>query len=331
MSMEYVSLGRSGLKVSRLCLGTMTVGNPAWRAYVLPEDEKPADHPPRLLLGIKLLRHGRHVLARSERGGARAGAARFRVARRRGDRDEGVLPMGEGPNRRGLSRKHVCASVEGRWRGLARTTSTCTRFTAGIRQTPVEETLRALDDLVRSGKVRYVGASSMAAWRFARALGLAELRNWTRFVSMQNHYNLVYREEEREMLPLCARRAWRSSRGVPSRGPARRQPPPHERRSHDARAERRVRPGALLRPVGLRDRRPGLGGGDQPGKPARAGRARLAATTAGCHVADRRRHAARSTRSAGRCAGCRPDRAECAYLEEPYVPHPVLVTELRSG
>jgi aryl-alcohol dehydrogenase (NADP+) len=203
MAMEYVSLGRSGLKVSRLCLGTMTFGNPAWRAYVLPEDEsRPIIHRA-LLLGINFFDTAdMYSLGASEE-------VLGRALRDFASRDDVVIatkvyyPMGEGPNRRGLSRKHVCASVEGSLRRLGTDHIDLYQVHRWDPQTPVEETLRALDDLVRSGKVRYLGASSMAAWQFARALGLAELRNWTRFVSMQNHYNLVYREEEREMLPLC--------------------------------------------------------------------------------------------------------------------------------
>jgi len=201
--MEYVNLGRSGLKVSRLCLGTMTFGDPRWRAYVLPEEASRPIIERALLLGINFFDTAdMYSLGASEE-------VLGRAIRDFGSRDDVVLatkvyyPMGQGPNSRGLSRKHVCAALEASLRRLGTDYIDLYQVHRWDAQTPVEETLRALDDLVRAGKVRYLGASSMAAWQFARALYLADLRNWTRFVSMQNHYNLVYREEEREMMPLC--------------------------------------------------------------------------------------------------------------------------------
>jgi aryl-alcohol dehydrogenase (NADP+) len=202
-AMEHVTLGRSGLRVSRLCLGTMTFGNPAWRGYVLPEDEsRPIIHRA-LLRGFNFFDTAdMYSLGASEE-------VLGRALRDFASRDDVVIatkayyPMGEGPNRRGLSRKHLCAAVEASLKRLGTDYIDLYQVHRWDPQTPIEETLRALDDLVRAGKVRYIGASSMAAWQFSRALCLADLRNWTRFVSMQNHYNLVYREEEREMLPLC--------------------------------------------------------------------------------------------------------------------------------
>jgi aryl-alcohol dehydrogenase (NADP+) len=201
--MEHVNLGRSGLKVSRLCLGTMTFGNPGWRRYVLPEEESRAIIHRALLLGINFFDTAdMYSLGASEE-------VLGRALRDFASRDDVVIatkvyyPMGEGPNRRGLSRKHVCAAVEASLRRLGTDYLDLYQVHRWDAHTPIEETLCALDDLVRAGKVRYVGASSMAAWQFARALYLADSRGWHRFVSMQNHYNLVYREEERGMMPLC--------------------------------------------------------------------------------------------------------------------------------
>ena len=112
-------------------------------------------------------------------------------------------PMSDDPNDRGLSRKHIMTSIDASLRRLGTDYVDLYQIHRWDTQTPIEETLCALHDVVRAGKARYIGASSMAAWQFAQALYLADLHGWTRFVSMQNHYNLVYREEEREMLPLC--------------------------------------------------------------------------------------------------------------------------------
>jgi aryl-alcohol dehydrogenase-like predicted oxidoreductase len=202
-AMDYVGLGRTGLRVSRLCLGTMTFGNPGWRNWVLPEDEsRPLIH--------RALAHGinffdtanMYSLGMSEE-------ILGRAVRDFIGRDEVIIatkvyyPMGDGPNDRGLSRKHVLAAVDASLRRLGTDYIDLYQIHRWDASTPIEETLAALHDLVQSGKVRYIGASSMYAWQFARSLYLADLRGWTRFVSMQNHYNLVYREEEREMLPLC--------------------------------------------------------------------------------------------------------------------------------
>jgi len=201
--MEYVNLGRSGLKVSRICLGTMTFGDPAWRDWALAEDEsRPFIHRA-LALGVNffdtadMYSHGvsEQILGRALRDMAR--------------RDDVVIatkvyyPVGTGPNDRGLSRKHVLAAADASLRRLGTDYIDLYQLHRWDPETPIEETLSALDTLVQAGKVRYVGASSMAAWQFARALYCADRHGWTRFVSMQNHYNLVYREEEREMIPLC--------------------------------------------------------------------------------------------------------------------------------
>lgn len=201
--MQYVNLGRTGLKVSRICLGTMTYGTSSWRAWVLDEPESRPFIQRALELGINFFDTAdmysrgvsEQVLGRALRDFTR--------------REEVVIatkvyfPMGESPNQRGLSRVHILRAVEDSLERLNTDYIDLYQIHRWDATTPLEETLEALHDLVKSGKVRYIGASSIYAWQFARSLYLADLRGWTRFVAMQNHYNLVYREEEREMLPLC--------------------------------------------------------------------------------------------------------------------------------
>ena len=201
--MDYVRLGASGLKVSRLCLGAMTYGDPRWRAWVLPEDAARPFIKRSLDLGFNFFDTAdMYSLGASEE-------VLGRALREFAQRDNVVIatkvfsPMSDDPNDRGLSRKHIMRSID---RSLKRLQTDYVDLYQTHRwdpETPIEETLQALHDVVRSGKARYIGASSMFAWQFARALYLADHHGWTRFVSMQNHYNLVYREEEREMLPLC--------------------------------------------------------------------------------------------------------------------------------
>jgi aryl-alcohol dehydrogenase-like predicted oxidoreductase len=201
--MDYIRLGSSGLKVSRICLGTLTFGDPGWRKYVLNLDEsRPIVHRA-LELGINFFDTAdMYSSGESEK-------ILGRLLRESVRREEVVVatkvyfPMSDDPNDRGLSRKHIIASVEASLQRLETDYIDLYQIHRWDYETPIEETLAALHDLVRSGKVRYVGASSMHAWQFAKALYLADLKGWTRFVSMQNHYNLIYREEEREMLPLC--------------------------------------------------------------------------------------------------------------------------------
>lgn len=201
--MDYVNLGRSGLKVSRICLGAMTYGTPAWRPWVLDEAASRPFIQRALELGINFFDTANmysdgaseEVLGRALRDFAR--------------RDEVVIatkvffPTGPGPNQRGLSRKHIFAAIDASLARLGTDYVDLYQIHRWDPATPIEETLEALHDLVKAGKVRYLGASSMYAWQFARSLALAERRGWTRWATMQNHYNLVYREEEREMLPLC--------------------------------------------------------------------------------------------------------------------------------
>jgi aryl-alcohol dehydrogenase (NADP+) len=201
--MEYVTLGRTGLKVSRLCLGTMTFGNPAWRDWVLPEDEsRPFIH--------RALERGITFLDTADmysRGVSEEILGR--AIRDFATRDHVVIatkvyyPMSEAPNDAGLSRKHILQACDASLRRLGTDYIDLYQIHRWDTATPIEETLSALDHLVQCGKVRYLGASSMYAWQFAKTLCVADRRGWQRFVSMQNHYNLIYREEEREMIPLC--------------------------------------------------------------------------------------------------------------------------------
>ena len=202
--MQYVNLGRTGLRVSRLCLGTMTYGDPAWRSWVLAEEAGRPFIRRALEAGVNFFDTAdMYSLGRSEEILGRA--VREFAARR----DDVVLAtkvffaMSDAPNDRGLSRKHIMAAIDGSLRRLGTDYVDLYQIHRWDRHTPIEETLEALHDLVKAGKVRYIGASSMWSWQFAGMLHLAERQGWTRFVSMQNHYNLVYREEEREMLPLC--------------------------------------------------------------------------------------------------------------------------------
>jgi aryl-alcohol dehydrogenase (NADP+) len=201
--MDYVRLGSTGLKVSRLCLGAMTYGDPGWRAWVLPEDTSRPFIKRALEHGINFFDTAdMYSLGRSEE-------VLGRALRDFATRDKVVIatkafnPMSDDPNDRGLSRKHLMTSID---RSLTRLGTDYVDLYQTHRwdhDTPIEETLEALHDIVKAGKARYIGASSMYSWQFAKALYLADLHGWTRFVSMQNHYNLVYREEEREMIPFC--------------------------------------------------------------------------------------------------------------------------------
>ena len=202
--MDYVRLGGTGLQVSRICLGMMSYGDPAWRPWVLPEDAAEPIVRQAVEAGVTFFDTAdMYSLGASEEVTGRL------LARFFGSREEYVVatkvffPMTDRPNAGGLSRKHVLAACDASLRRLGVDHVDLYQIHRFDPHTPVEETLQALDDLVRAGKVRYLGASSMAAWQFATMQHVAERNGWTRFVSMQNHYNLAYREEEREMLPLC--------------------------------------------------------------------------------------------------------------------------------
>ena len=202
-NMEYVNLGRTGLRVSRLCLGTMTFGSTAWRPWILPEEASRPFIRRALDAGINFFDTADMYSQ---------GVSEEIVGRALDDfstRDQVVIatkaffPMGDGPNDRGLSRKHLFHAIDASLRRLGTDYVDLYQIHRFDPHTPIEETLEALDDIVRAGKARYIGASSMYAWQFAQMLQVSQRHGWARFVSMQNHYNLVYREEEREMLPLC--------------------------------------------------------------------------------------------------------------------------------
>jgi aryl-alcohol dehydrogenase (NADP+) len=201
--MDYTRLGRTGLKVSRVCLGAMTYGDPNWRPWILSEEQGRPFIRRALELGINFFDTAdMYSLGKSEE-------VLGRALKEFASRDAVVIatkvfyPMSAGLNDRGLSRKHILASID---KSLARLGTDYVDLYQIHRwdpETPIEETLEALHDVVKAGKARYIGASTMMSWQFAKALYLADRHGWTRFASMQNHYNLVYREEEREMMPLC--------------------------------------------------------------------------------------------------------------------------------
>jgi len=208
--MEYTNLGKTGLKVSRICLGCMTYGAPAVGTprvgshnWALNENESQPFFKQALDLGINFfdtanvysVGTSEEILGRYLKTNARREAVVIATKVQGAMRDE--------PNGRGLSRKAIFFELEQSLRRLQTDYVDLYQIHRWDNETRIEETLEALHDLVKSGKVRYIGASSMYSWQFAKALYLADLHGWTRFVSMQNHYNLLYREEEREMMGLC--------------------------------------------------------------------------------------------------------------------------------
>ncbi len=201
--MQFTQLGHSGLTVSRICLGCMTYGDPEWRPWTLGEKEAWPFFKRALELGINFFDTAdMYSLGVSE-------VVTGKLLREMAKMDEIVLatkvhfPMSDGPNMGGLSRKHIVQGCEASLKRLGVETIDLYQIHRFKSPVPIEETLAALDHLVTQGKVRYIGASSGYAWQMARALSVSERNGWARFVSMQNHYNLLYREEEREMIPLC--------------------------------------------------------------------------------------------------------------------------------
>jgi aryl-alcohol dehydrogenase-like predicted oxidoreductase len=204
--MEYVNLGQTGLKVSRICLGCMTYGVPDRGAHPWSlDEEKSRPFLKRALeLGINFFDTANtysdgtseEIVGRALRDFAR--------------REEVVIatkvfyPMREGPNARGLSRKSIMTEIDASLQRLGTDYVDLYQIHRWDKHTPIEETLEALHDVIKAGKARYIGASSMYAWQFSKAQYVARLNGWTAFASMQNHYNLLNREEEREMMPLCA-------------------------------------------------------------------------------------------------------------------------------
>ena len=201
--MDYTNLGATGLRVSRICLGMMSFGDKSSREWVL--EESAAEPLVRAAAeGGVIFYDTANVYAK--------GASEVVTGRLLGKlfkRDDVVvaskvfMPMSDGENDRGLSRKHILSSIDASLRRLGMDYVDLYQIHRWDPRTPIEETMEALHDVVKSGKARYLGASSMYAWQFAKAQHVAERHGWTRFVSMQNHYNLLYREEEREMIPQC--------------------------------------------------------------------------------------------------------------------------------
>ena len=202
--MQYVNLGKTGMKVSRLCLGMMSYGSRQWRDWVLEEEEAKPFVRRALEAGINFFDTADiYSLGESER-------VLGNLLKHFGVRRENVViatkvfnPMSDEVNDRGLSRKHILDSIDKSLQRLQMDYVDLYQIHRWDYETPIEETLEALNDVVRAGKARYIGASSMFAWQFLKALITSEKHGWARFVSMQNHYNLIYREEEREMIPLC--------------------------------------------------------------------------------------------------------------------------------
>jgi aryl-alcohol dehydrogenase (NADP+) len=202
--MQYIRLGRSGLKVSRLCLGCMTYGEPTQRwPWALDEQTSRPFIERALELGINFFDTANIYSA------GKSEEVLGRALKDFAKRDDVVIatkvfsPMGAGPNDVGLSRKHVMSQIDASLQRLGTDYIDLYQIHRLDSKTPPEEIMETLHDLVRVGKVRYIGASSMWAWQFSKLQYTAKLHNWTQFISMQPHYNLVYREEEREMLPLC--------------------------------------------------------------------------------------------------------------------------------
>lgn len=203
--MEYIRFGNTGMKVSKICLGCMTYGKPTERwPWALNEEQSRPFIKKALELGINFFDTAdvyADGVSEEVTGKALKDFAR---------RDELVIatkvhgPMGTGSNDKGLSRKHIMSAIDASLKRLGTDYVDLYQIHRWDYETPIEETLEALHDIVKMGKARYIGASSMYAWQFAQALFTSDLHGWTRFVSMQPQYNLVYREEEREMLPLCS-------------------------------------------------------------------------------------------------------------------------------
>jgi len=202
--MEYVRLGKTGLNVSRLCLGCMSFGQPMeqW-SWVLDEEQSRPYIQRALEAGINFFDTA-DVYANGTSEVILGNALRDFAKR-----DEVMIatkvrfPMGKGPNDYGLSRKHIMSAIDASLKRLNTDYVDLYQIHRWDYETPIEETMEALHDVVRAGKARYIGASAMFAWQFAKAQYTADLHGWTRFVSMQNHYNLLYREDERELLPFC--------------------------------------------------------------------------------------------------------------------------------
>src|SRR5262245_4332736 len=201
--MEHVNLGHCGLRVSRLCLGAFGFGDPGWQAWVLDEARARPVIRRALELGISFFDTADYY------SNGESEAVLGRALREFARREEVVVctkafhPTGPGANERGLSRRHLFDAIDRSLKKLGFDYVDLYQIHRLDQTVPMEETLEALHDVVKAGKARYIAASNMVAWQFAKALYLQQRHGWTRFVAMQNQYNLVYREEEREMIPLC--------------------------------------------------------------------------------------------------------------------------------
>jgi len=201
--MQYIPFGRTGLKVSQLCLGTMSMGSSAWKGWVLDEDASIPILRRALDLGITFFDMADWYSAGRNEEVVGKNLLKMSARERLVLATKVFYPMSDDPNDRGLSRKHIAASID---RSLARMGTDYVDLYvihAFDADTPVEETMEALHNIVRAGKVRYLGASTMYAWQFAKMNHVAAMNGWTGFVNMQCQYNVLYREEEREMFPYC--------------------------------------------------------------------------------------------------------------------------------
>jgi aryl-alcohol dehydrogenase (NADP+) len=201
--MDFVRLGSTGLKVSRICLGMMTYGSPDWHPWTLDEAAARPFVKRAVERGVNFF----DTADMYSRGVSEEITGR--ALKDFATRDQVIVatkvcqPMGDGPNDKGLSRKHLLDGIDASLRRLGMDYVDLYQIHRFDYDTPIEETMQTLDGIVRAGKARYIGASSMFAWQFGKMLAAADQHGWTRFVSMQNHLNLIYREEEREMVPLC--------------------------------------------------------------------------------------------------------------------------------
>ena len=324
--MEYTKLGNTGLDVSRICLGCMGFGDPGrWiHKWVLDEDNSRPIIIQALEMGINFfdtanvysLGASEEILGRAIKNSAR--------------RDEVVIatkvffPMREGPNGGGLSRKAILSEIDHSLARLGMEYVDLYQIHRWDYQTPIEETMEALHDVVKAGKARYIGASAMYSWQFQKALDVAEQHGWARFVSMQNHLNLIYREEEREMLPLCLEEkiavipysplaSGRLTRDAATEGTLRAETDQIARKKYDAAAEtdRRIieRVAELAQKHAVKRAQIAIAWLLQK----KAVCAPIIGATKISHLED-----------AVGALDVKLDEAEVAYLEEPYVPHAVV-------
>lgn len=324
--MEYTKLGNTGLDVSRICLGCMGFGDPGrWiHKWVLDEDNSRPIIKQALEMGINFFDTANvYSLGASEE---ILGRAIKNFARR----DEVVIatkvffPMREGPNGGGLSRKAILSEIDHSLARLGMEYVDLYQIHRWDYQTPIEETMEALHDVVKAGKARYIGASAMYSWQFQKALDVAEQHGWARFVSMQNHLNLIYREEEREMLPLCLEEkiavipysplaSGRLTRDAATEGTLRAETDQIARKKYDAAAEtdRRIieRVAELAQKHAVKRAQIAIAWLLQK----KAVSAPIIGATKISHLED-----------AVGALDVKLDEAEVAYLEEPYVPHAVV-------